>query len=336
LPNHPDRAVKAMVLANHGEPLILSDLPEPEPTDGQVKLAVSACGLCRTDLHIADGELEHPKLPLVLGHQIVGKVVATGRGAVRFNPGDRVGVPWLGWTCGDCRQCKADRENLCERARFTGYHIDGGFAEFAVADERFCFHLPEGYPDLQAAPLLCAGLIGYRSLRLAGEGERLGLYGFGASAHIVLQVARQQGRRVYAFARAGDAQAQEFALELGAAWAGDAMLPTPEELDAAIIFAPAGELIPAALRAVGPGGTVVCAGIHMSDIPSFPYSILWGERVLRSVANLARRDGEEFLPLAPKIPVRTEVEVFPLKEANAALDRLRAGQVRGAAVIAVG
>jgi propanol-preferring alcohol dehydrogenase len=325
-----------MVLAKAGEALILSDLPEPEPADGQVKLAVSACGLCRTDLHVVDGELEHPKLPLVPGHQIVGTVVATGRGAVRFSPGDRLGVPWLGWTCGDCRQCKADRENLCERARFTGYHIDGGFAEFAVADERFCFRLPDGYPDLQAAPLLCAGLIGYRSLRLAGEGERLGLYGFGASAHIVLQVARQQGRRVYAFTRAGDAQAQEFALELGASWAGDAMLPGPEELDAAIIFAPAGELIPAALRAVSPGGTVVCAGIHMSDIPSFPYSILWGERVLRSVANLARRDGEEFLPLAPKVPVHTEVEVFPLTEANTALNRLRAGQVRGAAVIAVG
>src|ERR1035437_1087240 len=325
-----------MVLAKAGEALILSDLPEPEPADGQVKLAVSACGLCRTDLHVVDGELEHPKLPLVPGHQIVGTVVATGRGAVRFSPGDRLGVPWLGWTCGDCRQCKADRENLCERALFTGYHIDGGFAEFAVADERFCFRLPDGYPDLQAAPLLCAGLIGYRSLRLAGEGERLGLYGFGASAHIVLQVARQQGRRVYAFTRAGDAQAQEFALELGASWAGDAMLPGPEELDAAIIFAPAGELIPAALRAVSPGGTVVCAGIHMSDIPSFPYSILWGERVLRSVANLARRDGEEFLPLAPKVPVHTEVEVFPLTEANTALNRLRAGQVRGAAVIAVG
>src|ERR1035437_7308587 len=292
-----------MVLAKAGEALILSDLPEPEPADGQVKLAVSACGLCRTDLHVVDGELEHPKLPLVPGHQIVGTVVATGRGAVRFSPGDRLGVPWLGWTCGDCRQCKTDRENLCERARFT---------EFAVADERFCFRLPDGYPDLQAAPLLCAGLIGYRSLRLAGEGERLGLYGFGASAHIVLQVARQQGRRVYAFTRAGDAQAQEFALELGASWAGDAMLPGPEELDAAIIFAPAGELIPAALRAVSPGGTVVCAGIHMSDIPSFPYSILWGERVLRSVANLARRDGEDFLPLAPKVPVHTEVEVFPL------------------------
>src|ERR1035437_2366996 len=316
-----------MVLAKAGEALILSDLPEPEPADGQVKLAVSACGLCRTDLHVVDGELEHPKLPLVPGHQIVGTVVATGRGAVRFSPGDRLGVPWLGWTCGDCRQCKADRENLCERARFT---------ELAVADERFCSRPPDGYPDLQAAPLLCAGLIGYRSLRLAGEGERLGLYGFGASAHIVLQVARQQGRRVYAFTRAGDAQAQEFALELGASWAGDAMLPGPEELDAAIIFAPAGELIPAALRAVSPGGTVVCAGIHMSDIPSFPYSILWGERVLRSVANLARRDGEEFLPLAPKVPVHTEVEVFPLTEANTALNRLRAGQVRGAAVIAVG
>ena len=301
-----------------------------------MKLAVSACGLCRTDLHVVDGELEHPKLPLVPGHQIVGKVVATGRGAARFKIGDRVGVPWLGWTCGECRQCKADRENLCERARFTGYHIDGGFAEFAVADERFCLRLPEGYPDLQAAPLLCAGLIGYRSLRLAGEGHRLGLYGFGASAHIVLQVARQQGRDVYAFTRVGDAQAQEFALELGATWAGDAMFPRLRSWTPPSFFAPAGELIPAALRAVSPGGTVVCAGIHMSDIPSFPYSILWGERVLRSVANLARRDGEEFLLLALKIPVHTEVEVFPLAEANAALDRLRAGKVRGAAVLAIG
>jgi propanol-preferring alcohol dehydrogenase len=300
-----------------------------------VKIAVIACGLCRTDLHIVDGELEHPKLPLVPGHQIVGKVVAAGPDASRFQPGDRVGVPWLGWTCGECRQCRAGRENLCERASFTGYDIDGGLAEYAVADERFCFALPEGYHDLQAAPLLCAGLIGYRSLRLAGEGERLGLYGFGASAHIVLQVARHQRRRVFAFTRAGDVQAQEFALELGATWAGDAMRPGPEELDAAIIFAPVGELVPAALRAVSPGGTVACAGIHMSDIPSFPYSILWGERVLRSVANLTRRDGEEFLPLAPRVPVHTEVVVFPLADANAALDRLRAGEVRGAAVIAV-
>jgi propanol-preferring alcohol dehydrogenase len=324
-----------MVLQKPDEPLILSDLPEPEPAAGQVKIAVSACGLCRTDLHIVDGELEHPKLPLVPGHQIVGKVVAAGPDASRFQPGDRVGVPWLGWTCGECRQCRAGRENLCERASFTGYDIDGGLAEYAVADERFCFALPEGYHDLQAAPLLCAGLIGYRSLRLAGEGERLGLYGFGASAHIVLQVARHQRRRVFAFTRAGDVQAQEFALELGATWAGDAMRPGPEELDAAIIFAPVGELVPAALRAVSPGGTVACAGIHMSDIPSFPYSILWGERVLRSVANLTRRDGEEFLPLAPRVPVHTEVVVFPLADANAALDRLRAGEVRGAAVIAV-
>jgi propanol-preferring alcohol dehydrogenase len=324
-----------MVLQKPDEPLILSDLPEPEPAAGQVKIAVIACGLCRTDLHIVDGELEHPKLPLVPGHQIVGKVVAAGPDASRFQPGDRVGVPWLGWTCGECRQCRAGRENLCERASFTGYDIDGGLAEYAVADERFCFALPEGYHDLQAAPLLCAGLIGYRSLRLAGEGERLGLYGFGASAHIVLQVARHQRRRVFAFTRAGDVQAQEFALELGATWAGDAMRPGPEELDAAIIFAPVGELVPAALRAVSPGGTVACAGIHMSDIPSFPYSILWGERVLRSVANLTRRDGEEFLPLAPRVPVHTEVVVFPLADANAALDRLRAGEVRGAAVIAV-
>jgi propanol-preferring alcohol dehydrogenase len=324
-----------MVLQKPDEPLILSDLAEPEPAAGQVKIAVSACGLCRTDLHIVDGELEHPKLPLVPGHQIVGKVVAAGPDASRFQPGDRVGVPWLGWTCGECRQCRAGRENLCERASFTGYDIDGGLAEYAVADERFCFALPEGYHDLQAAPLLCAGLIGYRSLRLAGEGERLGLYGFGASAHIVLQVARHQRRRVFAFTRAGDVQAQEFALELGATWAGDAMRPGPEELDAAIIFAPVGELVPAALRAVSPGGTVACAGIHMSDIPSFPYSILWGERVLRSVANLTRRDGEEFLPLAPRVPVHTEVVVFPLADANAALDRIRAGEVRGAAVIAV-
>jgi propanol-preferring alcohol dehydrogenase len=324
-----------MVLRKPGEPLILSGLPEPEPAAGEVKIELSACGLCRTDLHVVDGELKRPRLPPVPGHQVVGKVVAAGPDATRFQPGDRVGVPWLGWTCGECRHCRAGRENLCQRARFTGYDIDGGFAEYTVADERFCFPVPEGYPDLQAAPLLCAGLIGYRSLRLAGEGERIGLYGFGASAHIVLQVARHQRRRVFAFTRAGDVQAQEFAMDLGATWAGDAMLPGPEELDAAIIFAPAGELVPAALRAVSPGGTVVCAGIHMSDIPSFPYSILWGERVLRSVANLTRRDGEEFLPLAPRVPVHTEVTVFPLGDANAALDHLRAGEVRGAAVIAV-
>jgi len=327
--------MRAMVLRAQREPLRLEDIPDPEPGPGQVKLRVHACGLCRTDLHVVDGELEHPRLPLVPGHQVVGTVVSSGAGASRFRDGTRVGVPWLGWTCGECRQCRAGRENLCERARFTGYDVDGGYAEFAVADERFCFPLPEGYPDLQAAPLLCAGLIGYRSLRLAGEGPRLGLYGFGASAHIVLQVARHQGRTVYAFTRRDDAAAQEFALGLGADWTGDALQPGPEPLDAAIIFAPAGELVPAALRAVAPGGTVVCAGIHMSDIPSFPYEILWQERVLRSVANLARQDGEEFLALAPRIPVRTEVEVFPLEAANDALARLREGSVRGAAVLSL-
>jgi propanol-preferring alcohol dehydrogenase len=291
---------------------------------------VSACGVCRTDLHVVDGELPDPRLPLVPGHQIVGRVVEAGQ---RFAAGDRVGIPWLGWTCGECRYCLSGRENLCDRARFTGYQLDGGYAELIAADERFCFPLPEGDDDLQAAPLLCAGLIGYRSLRLAGDAERLGLYGFGASAHIVAQVARHEGHRVFAFTRAGDEQAQKLARELGAEWAGDAAGPSPEELDAAIIFAPAGELVPAALGAVAKGGTVVCAGIHMTDIPSFPYELLWGERVLRSVANLTRRDGEEFLALAPRVPVRTEVEAYPLAEANEALARLRAGRVRGAAVL---
>jgi propanol-preferring alcohol dehydrogenase len=294
---------------------------------------VAACGVCRTDLHIVGGELTEPKLPLVPGHQIVGRVEEVGEGVDSLATGGRVGVPWLGWTCGECRYCLSGRENLCDRARFTGYDADGGFAEAAVADARFCFPIPEGYPDLQAAPLLCAGLIGYRSLRLAGDAERLGLYGFGASAHIVIQVARFEGRRIFAFTRAGDEAAQGFALELGAEWAGDALGPPPEELDAAIIFAPAGELVPAALRAVTKGGTVVCAGIHMSDIPSFPYEILWGERVVRSVANLTRRDGQEFMALAPRIPVRTEVEPYPLEEANEALARLREGKVRGAAVL---
>ena len=293
-----------------------------------------ACAVCRTDLHVADGELRDTKLPLVLGHQIVGTVVEAGDG-VEIERGSRVGVPWLGWTCGECRYCTSGRENLCERARFTGYALDGGYAEEAVADARFCFPLPDGFPDLQAAPLLCAGLIGYRALRLAGDAERLGLYGFGAAAHIVAQVARWQGRRVFAFTRAGDEAAQSLALELGAEWAGDALGPPPEELDAALIFAPAGELVPRALAAVAPGGTVVCAGIHMSDIPSFPYELLWRERVLRSVANLTRRDGEEFLALAPRVPVRTRVETFPLAEANEALRRLRAGEIRGAAVLAV-
>jgi propanol-preferring alcohol dehydrogenase len=324
-----------MVLEAPGRSLAEAELAAPEPGSGQVLVAVDVCGVCRTDLHVVDGELPEPKLPLVPGHQIVGRVIAAGEGAERFSRAERVGVPWLGWTDGTCRYCASGRENLCERARFTGYQVDGGYAELAVADERFCFPVPEGYPDTQAAPLLCAGLIGYRSLRLAGEAERLGLYGFGASAHIVAQVARHQGRRVFAFTRAGDEEAQRFARELGAEWAGDALGPPPEELDAAIIFAPVGELVPAALAAVARGGTVVCAGIHMSDIPSFPYSLLWQERVLRSVANLTRRDGEEFMALAPQVPVRTQVEVHPLAAANEALARLRAGQVRGAAVLQV-
>ena len=321
-----------MVLERPGSPLREVELPRPALGPGQLRIAVRACGVCRTDLHVADGELRDPKLPLVLGHQIVGTVVEAGDGVER-EPGSRVGVPWLGWTCGECRYCASGRENLCERARFTGYTVDGGYAEEAVADARFCFPLADGFPDLQAAPLLCAGLIGYRALRLAGDAERLGLYGFGAAAHIVVQAARWEGRRVFAFTRARDEAAQGLALELGAEWAGDALGPPPEELDAALIFAPAGELVPRALAAVAPGGTVVCAGIHMSDIPSFPYELLWRERVLRSVANLTRRDGEEFLALAPRVPVRTEVETFPLAAANEALARLRAGEIRGAAVL---
>jgi alcohol dehydrogenase, propanol-preferring len=321
-----------MVLDAPGEPLREVELPSPEPGPGQVLVAVDACGVCRTDLHVVGGELPDPKLPLVPGHQVVGRVV---EGGSRFAPGDRVGVPWLGWTDGDCRFCLSGRENLCDNARFTGYQLDGGYAELVAADERFCFPLPDAYDDLQAAPLLCAGLIGYRALRLAGDGERLGLYGFGASAHIVAQVARHQGRRVFAFTRAGDEESQAFARSLGAEWAGDALGPAPEELDAAIIFAPAGELVPAALAAVTKGGSVVCAGIHMSDIPSFAYDLLWGERVLRSVANLTRLDGEELLALAPQVPVRTEVEPFPLEQANEALARLRAGRIRGAAVLRV-
>ena len=328
--------MRAMVLDAARAPLRAAELPRPEPGAGQVLIAVDACGVCRTDLHVVDGELPRPKLPLVPGHQIVGRVVAAGDGAERYREGDRVGVPWLGWTCGECRFCRSGRENLCDRARFTGYDIDGGYAEHAAADERFAFAVPDGYPDVQAAPLLCAGLIGHRALEMAGDGERLGLYGFGAAAHIVCQVARHQGRRVFAFVRAADEAAREFALELGAEWAGDAMLPGPEELDAAIIFAPVGELVPAALRAVSKGAPVVCAGIHMSDIPSFPYELLWGERVLRSVANLTRRDGEEYMALAPEVPVRTQVETHPLERANEALERLRAGEVRGAAVLAIG
>jgi propanol-preferring alcohol dehydrogenase len=327
--------MKAMVLARPGEPLQELERPIPSPGPGQVRLRVRACGVCRTDLHVVDGELPDLGRPVVPGHQIVGVVEAVGPGVERLAVGRRVGVPWLGWTCGTCRFCTSGRENLCAEARFTGYHLDGGFAGYAVADERYCFPIPEGHPDLQAAPLLCAGLIGYRALGMAGDAERLGLYGFGAAAHIVVQVARHQGRRIFAFVRPGDREAREFALSLGAEWAGESGTEPPEPLDAAILFAPAGELVPAALRAVDRGGTVVCAGIHMSDIPSFPYRILWEERVVRSVANLTRRDGEEFLALAPTVPVRTEVEAFPLAAANEALDRLRAGRVRGAAVLVV-
>jgi alcohol dehydrogenase, propanol-preferring len=327
--------MRAMVLHQAGSPLVLAEIPLREPGAGQVRVAVEACAVCRTDLHIVDGELDEPKLPLVLGHQIVGLVDALGDGVGDRALGDRVGIPWLGWTDGDCRFCRSDRENLCDNARFTGYDLDGGYAEAAVADSRFCFPIPEGYPSLQAAPLLCAGLIGYRALSLAGDGERLGLYGFGAAAHEIAQVARWQGRRVFAFTRAGDSAGQEFARSLGAEWAGSSDELPPEPLDAAIIFAPVGELVPAALRAVDKGGVVVCAGIHMSDIPSFPYDLLYGERSVRSVANLTRLDGAEFLELAPRVPVETHVETFALEEANEAIGRLRSGQIRGAAVLSV-
>jgi alcohol dehydrogenase, propanol-preferring len=315
--------MRAMVLEATGRPLAERELQDPEPGPGQVLLRVRACGVCRTDLHVFDGELPDPKLPLVLGHQIVGEA-ADGR---------RLGVPWLGWTDGECRFCRSGRENLCDRALFTGYLLDGGYAELAVVDQRFCLHLPGGYEDAEAAPLLCAGLSGYRALRAAGDAERLGLYGFGSSAHIVAQVARWEGRRVFAFTRPGDKETQVFARELGAEWAGSSGEAPPEELDAAILFAPAGELVPLALRVMAKGGTVVCAGIHMSDIPSFPYELLWEERSVRSVANLTRLDGVEFLELAPKVPVRAQVEQLPLAQANEALERLRAGRVRGSLVL---
>jgi alcohol dehydrogenase, propanol-preferring len=328
--------MKAMVLERQGAPLRLSELTLPEPGPGQLRVGVRACGVCRTDLHIVDGDLTEPKLPLVPGHQIVGIVDALGEGAERFSVGDRVGIPWLGWTDGSCRYCRSGRENLCDNARFTGYDIDGGYAEATVADERYCFPIPEGYPDLQAAPLLCAGLIGYRALRLCGEhAERIGFYGFGASAHILCQVAAHQSRRVFAFTRPGDAEGQAFARKMGAEWAGGTDEDPPEPLDAAIIFAPVGELYPVALRASAKGATIVSSGIHMSDIPAFPYEILWEERNMRSVANLTRLDGEEFLTLAPQVPVRTEVQGYPLQEANAALDDLRAGRLEGAAVLSV-
>ncbi|PTL84387.1 zinc-dependent alcohol dehydrogenase family protein [Vitiosangium sp. GDMCC 1.1324] len=328
--------MRAMVLHAPGQPLRLEERPVPEPGPEQLLLKVHACAVCRTDLHVTDGELTRPKLPLVLGHEIVGRVVKAGERARIFAPGARVGVPWLGWSDGSCHYCLTGRENLCDNARFTGYQIDGGYAEYTVADYRFCFPIPEGYPDLQAAPLLCAGLIGYRCLRMTGDAERLGLYGFGAAAHVIIQVARYQGRRVFGFTRPGDVAAQDFALSLGAVWAGDSDVLPPEPLDAAILFAPVGSLVPAALAAVVKGGTVVCGGIYMSDIPAFPYSLLWGERSVRSVANLTRQDGLDFLALAPRVPVRTEVQPFPLESANEALAALREGRLRGAAVLDLG
>jgi propanol-preferring alcohol dehydrogenase len=325
--------MKAMQLAAPRTALKCVDVPQPKPSRGQLLIRIRACGVCRTDLHVVDGELAEAKLPIIPGHEIVGTVTEIGAGVERFAIGERVGVPWLGSTCGRCRYCAAGRENLCDAARFTGYHIDGGYAEYTVADARYCFSIPEAYDDAGAAPLLCAGLIGYRSLVMAGDAQRLGIYGFGAAAHIVAQVARYQGRRLFAFSRPGDSAAQRFARELGADWAGDSTAAPPEALDAAIIFAPVGSLIPAALRATARGGTVVCAGIHMSEIPAFPYDLLWGERVVRSVANLTRRDGEEFLALAPRVPVKTTTEVLKLDQANEALARLREGRITGAAVL---
>jgi propanol-preferring alcohol dehydrogenase len=327
--------MRAMVLRSLGAALEPADLPDPVPGHGQVGVRVAACGVCRTDLHVADGDLPDPALPLVLGHQIVGTVDSLGPGVDDLAIGDRVGVPWLGWTCGVCDRCRTGRENLCASARFTGYQLPGGYAERTVADARYCFPVPAGYPDLQAAPLLCAGLIGYRCLRIAGDAERLGIYGFGGAAHLLTQVALHQGRRVFAFTREGDMRTQAFARELGAEWAGASTEAPPEPLDAAIVFAAAGELVPLALGAVEPGGTVVCGEIHMSDIPSFAYDLLWGERVVRSVANLTRRDGVEFLALAPQIPVRSQVTSFALEDANDALAALRGGSVRGAIALVI-
>jgi propanol-preferring alcohol dehydrogenase len=325
--------MRAMLLRAPRTPLAAVDLPLPEPGPGQVRVRVRACAVCRTDLHVVDGELERPRLPLVPGHEIVGVVEALGPGATRLAAGRRVGIPWLGSTCGTCTFCTSGRENLCREARFTGYTLDGGYAEAVVADERFAFPLPDAYGDVEAAPLLCAGLIGHRALGMAGAARRLGLYGFGAAAHIVAQVAVHEGREVFAFTRPGDTEAQAFARELGASWAGGSDEPAPAVLDAAILFAPVGSLVPVALAAVAPGGTVVCGGIHMSDVPSFPYRLLWEERRIVSVANLTRRDAQAFLALAPRVPVRTATEVFPLERANDALARLREGRLRGAAVL---
>jgi len=323
----------AMMLDAPGRPLEYRRCPRPEPGPGQVLVEVSACAVCRTDLHVVDGDLTEPKLPIVPGHEIVGRVVESGDGVEAFAVGERVGIPWLGWTCGECRYCRSGQENLCPNARFTGYQIDGGYADYTVADARYCFPIHGDYSDAEATPLLCAGLIGYRSLRMACDAERLGIYGFGAAAHIVAQVARHQGRRLFAFTRPGDVTAQAFAERLGAEWTGGSDEAPPEELDAAIIFAPIGALVPAALRAIRPGGVVVCGGIHMSDIPAFPYDILWREKRLVSVANLTRADGEAFLELAPKVPVKTEIETFPMDQANEALRRLREGELTGAAVL---
>jgi alcohol dehydrogenase, propanol-preferring len=328
--------MRAMQFDGAGRPLRAADVPRPVPADDQILIEVAACAVCRTDLHIVDGELSDPKPTVIPGHEIVGRVAAKGARVDRFAIGDRVGVPWLGWTCGECAYCRSGRENLCDRARFTGYQIDGGFADFAAADHRFCFPIPDGYGDVEAAPLLCAGLIGYRALRAAGDAHRLGLYGFGAAAHIIAQVAVHEGREVYAFTRSGDGASQAFARTLGAVWAGGSDAAPPAALDAALIFAPVGPLVPTALHAVAKGGTVVCAGIHMSDIPGFPYTDLWGERSIRSVANLTRRDAEEFLALAPRVPVKTTVRTYPLDRANEALDDLRAGRVDGAAVLLPG
>jgi propanol-preferring alcohol dehydrogenase len=324
-----------MQLDQPGKPLRLVSRPPGKPDAGQLLLRVHACGVCRTDLHIVDGELAPLDHPIVPGHEVVGTVVELGANVHAFRVGERVGVPWLGWTCGRCRYCKSGRENLCDGARFTGYHLAGGYADYVVADARYCFALPEGYSDAEAAPLLCAGLIGYRTLRMAGDAERIGIYGFGAAAHIVAQIARHEGRKIFAFVRPGDTDAREFALKMGADWAGDSTAAPPEPIDAALLFAPVGTLVPVALRAVVKGGTVVCGGIHMSDIPSFPYEILWGERRVTSVANLTRRDGIELLALAPKVPIRTTVETFPLEAANQALARLRQGKLSGAAVLQV-
>ena len=322
-----------MVLEKPRQRLMLLDVAKPKPDAGQLLVRLSACAVCRTDLHIVDGELPDPKLPLIPGHQIVGRVEQVGRGVEKFSIADRVGIPWLGWTDGECVYCRSNRENLCDRARFTGYTIDGGYGEFVVADARFCFHLPEQYDDVDIAPLLCAGMLGYRSYRKTGDARRLGIYGFGNAAHLIAQIAIYQGREIFAFTRPGDKAGQESARKLGTTWAGGSDEMPPEKLDAAIVFAPVGELVPLALRALAKGGIVVCGGIHMSDIPSFPYADLWGERTICSVANLTRRDGEEFLEIAPRVPVRTETEIFPLEEANTALDRFRAGKLKGTAVL---